>query len=75
MNNEISSINEGLRYLYQARKECRNTLYAKIKIDAFRFLLGNIATARRIPWRTLAYVAGIACVAGIVGGKVFSKKG
>lgn len=101
MKSKIRTIDEGLRYLYQAKKECRNTLYAQIKMDVFRFLLGNIAAAgmlfrgkpkdsvnaskenihkvketlRRFPWRTLAYVACISCVAGIVSGKILSKKG
>ncbi len=81
MNNKINTIDEGLRYLYQAKKECRNSLYAQIKMDVLRFLLGHVAAAgmlfrgkhhenketlRRIPWRTLAYVSCILCVVGIV---------
>ncbi|GEM_PF-6877856 len=101
MANKISTIDEGLRYLYEARKECRSSLCSRIKMDVAHFLLGHAAAAvmlfrgktnkkvnaskknipgnnetlRRIPWRTLAYAAGIACIIGIVSGKVLSRKG
>jgi hypothetical protein len=97
VNNKISTIDEGLRYLYQARKECRNSFFTQAKLGVFRFLLGRVAAAgifsgakakdngnapeaniqrnRRGPWRTLAYIACVSCLAGMITGKILSRKG
>lgn len=102
MNGKISTIDEGLRYLNHAKKECRADLYGRIKMDLFRFLLGHTAGAAMlflgksknngntckcknniaadkempgpIPLRTLACVAGVSCVIGIVSWKMLSRK-
>lgn len=81
MKSKIRNIDEGLRYLYLAKTECRVNLYGQIKMGVFRFLLGHAAAAvmlfrgkhhkvketfRRIPWRALAYVACVSCAACIV---------
>lgn len=50
MNYKISTIDEGLRYLYQAKKECRINLYGQIKMELFRFLLGHTADAAMLFW-------------------------
>lgn len=41
MNNKIRTIDEGLRYLYQVRKECRNNLYGRMKMR----ILGHAVAA------------------------------
>ncbi len=81
MNSKMMTIDEGLRYLYLAKTECRASLYGQMKMGVFRFLLGHAAAAvmlfrgkqhkvketfRRIPWRTLAYIACVSCAVGIV---------
>lgn len=45
MNNKITTIDEGLRYLNEAGKECGDTFFSRSKTGFFKFILGGLGAA------------------------------
>lgn len=90
MSNKIRTFDEGLNYLYQAKKNYRPDFFGLANLEMFRRLFGRKAkdsdkaseeivhgTSKKPgqnPWRTLAYVVCVSFVAGVVTRKILAAK-
>jgi hypothetical protein len=90
MKNKIRTFDEGLGYLYQAKKDYRPNFFGLANLGMFRRLFGRKAkdsdkaseeivhgTSKKPgqnPWRTLAYVVCVSFVAGVITRKILAAK-
>jgi hypothetical protein len=77
MNNKISTFDDGLDYLYLAKKESRADFFGLAKLDMFKRLLGilgGMGKMRQKPWMTMAYAVCVSLIAGAITRKILAAK-